>query len=101
MVVVYLVVASIHNFSPVASRVIHWASTWNRPVLSAVVMVCLAWTWHGQSQRVWASACTLVHRHALRPHPATHLSLSGGARAGRMAIATMPLAKCNFVHLGY
>ena len=49
MVVVYLVVASVNNLAPVASRVIRWASTWNRPVLSAVMTVCLVWTWHGQA----------------------------------------------------
>ena len=44
LVVVYQVVTSMNDLTPVASRVIHWASTWNRPVLSAVVIVCLAWT---------------------------------------------------------
>ena len=41
-VMVYLVVASVNNLTLVASRVIRWDSTWNRPVLSAVVIVCLA-----------------------------------------------------------
>ena len=40
-VVVCLAVASVNNLAPVASRVICWASTWKRPVLSAVVIVCL------------------------------------------------------------
>ena len=75
MVVVHLVVVSVNDLAPVASRVIRWASTWNRPVLSAVTMVCLAWTWHGQAQWLWVSACTLVHRHTLRPHPATYGNL--------------------------
>ena len=44
MVMVYLVVASINNLVLVASIIIRWASAWNRPVLSAVMMVCLAWT---------------------------------------------------------
>ena len=71
MVVFYLVVASVNDLVPVASRVIHWASAWNRPVLSAVMMVCLMWTLRGQAQRLWVSTCTLVHRHALHPCPAT------------------------------
>ena len=71
LIMVYLVITSVNDLAPVASRVIRWASTWNRPVLSVVVMVCLALTWGGQAQRLWMSACSLVHRHTLRPHPAT------------------------------
>ena len=71
MVVVYLVVASMSNLAPLASRVIRWASAWNRPVLISVMMVSLVWTWRRQGQRLWVSVCTLVHRHALCPHPAT------------------------------
>ena len=72
MVVVYLAVTSVNDLTLVASRVIFWASAWNRPVLSAVMMVCLTWTWHGQAQRLWASTCVLMHRHALHPCPATY-----------------------------
>ena len=49
MITVYLVVTSLNDLAPVASRVILWDSTWNRPVLSAVTMVCLILTWHGQA----------------------------------------------------
>ena len=42
IVVVYLAVASMNDLALVASRVIRWASTWNRPILSAVMMVCVA-----------------------------------------------------------
>ena len=70
MVVVYLALASMNHLAPVASRVIRWASAWNRPVLSAVTMVCLMWTWRGQAQWMWVSAHALVHRHALHPRPA-------------------------------
>ena len=52
MVVVYLVVASMNNLAPVDSRVFCWASAGNRSVLSAVMMVCLTWTWRGQAQRL-------------------------------------------------
>ena len=72
LVVVYLAITSVNDLAPVASRVIRWASTWNRPVLSIVVMVCLAWTWCGQAQWLWESIHALMHRHALRPHPATY-----------------------------
>ena len=72
MVMVYLVVTSMNDLAPVASRVIRWASTWIRPVLSAVMMVCLVWIWCGQAQRLWASADALVHSHALCPRPATN-----------------------------
>ena len=44
MVIVYLAVASMNYLAPVASRVIRCSSAWNRPVLSAVMMVCPAWT---------------------------------------------------------
>ena len=71
MVVVYLAVASINDLAPVASRVIHWASAWNRPVVSAVVTVCLTWTWLGHTQRLWVSTCVLVRRHAAPLCPAT------------------------------
>ena len=64
MVAVYLVVASINHLALVASRVIRWASTWYRLVFSAVTVVCLAWTWRGQAQWLWVSACMLVLRHA-------------------------------------
>ena len=74
MIAVYLVVASVNDFAPVASRVIRWASAWNRPVLSAVTMVYLAWTWRGQAQWLWSSARALVHRHILRPCPATRMA---------------------------
>ena len=40
MVAVYLVVTSINDLAPVVSRVIRWAAAWNRPVFSAVTMVC-------------------------------------------------------------
>ena len=72
LVVVCLVVASVNDLAPVASRAICWASAWNRPVLSAVVMVCLAWTWHRQDQWLWANSCTFVHRHELCPHSAAY-----------------------------
>ena len=72
LVMVYLVVTSINNLTPVASRVICGASPWNRPVLSAVTMVCLVWTWHGQTQWLWASVRVLMHRHALCPCLATY-----------------------------
>ena len=49
LVMVYLAVTSVNDLTPVASRVIRWASTWSRPVLSAVTMVCLKWTWRGQA----------------------------------------------------
>ena len=42
IVVVYTAVTSVNNLALVASRVIRWASAWNRPVLSVVVMVCVA-----------------------------------------------------------
>ena len=44
MVVVYLAVASINDLAPVVSRVICWASSWNRHVLSTVIMASLVWT---------------------------------------------------------
>ena len=69
---VYLIVSSINELAPVASRAIRWASAWHKPALSAVTLACLAWTWRGQAQRLWASALALVHRHALRPRPATY-----------------------------
>ena len=72
LVVVYLMVTSVNKLAPVASRVIRWASAWHKPVLSAVTMACLTWTWHGQAQWLWMSACALVDRHALRPLPATY-----------------------------
>ena len=75
LIVAYLAVASVNNLAPVVSRVIRWASAWNRPVLSAVTMVCLTWTWCGQAQWLWASARALVHRRALCPRPATHGNL--------------------------
>ena len=75
LVVVYLAITSVNDLAPVASRVIRWASTWNRPVLSVVVMVCLVWTWRGQAQQLWASAHVLVHRYALRLRPATYGNL--------------------------
>ena len=71
LIVVYLVIASVNDLASVPSRVIRWASIWNRPVLSVVVMVCLTWTWCGQAQRLWASAHALVNRNALHLHPAT------------------------------
>ena len=91
MVMVYLAIASMNDLTPVASRVIHWASTWNRPVLSVVVMVCLAWTWRGQAQRLWASAHALVHRHALCPRPATYGDL-GRDRGAPEATRGLPEA---------
>ena len=71
LMLVYLIVSSINELAPVASRAIRWASAWHKPALSAVTLACLAWTWRGQAQRLWASACALIHRHVLRPHPAT------------------------------
>ena len=76
MVVVYLVVASVKDLDPLASRIICWASTWNRPALSAVVIVCLVWTWRGQAQRLWARAHALVLRHALCLSPAIRATTS-------------------------
>ena len=75
LVVVYLMATSVNKLALVASRVIHWAFAWHKPVFSAVTMACLAWTWRWQAQRLWASTCTLVHRHALRLHPATYSNL--------------------------
>lgn len=75
MVVVNLVVTSVNDLIPVPSRVMCWVSIWRRPVLSTVVMVCLAWTWRGQAQWLWVSIRTVIHRHAIRPHPATYGNL--------------------------
>ena len=72
MITVYLVVTSISDLAPLANRVIHWASAWNRPVLSAITKVCLAWTWRGQAQWLWVSTCMLINRHALCLRPATY-----------------------------
>ena len=69
---VYLIASSMNKLAPVASRAIRWASAWHKPVISAVTLACLAWTWRGQAQRLWASVRTLVHRHVLRPRPATY-----------------------------
>ena len=66
---VYLVVASVNDLALVASKVIRWAFAWNRPVLSAVMMVCFAWTWHWQAQWLWVSIHALIHRHALHLPP--------------------------------
>ena len=74
LIAVYLTVTSLNELAPVASRAIHWASAWHKPVLSVGTLACLAWTWRGQAQRLWASACVLVHRHVLCQHPATHCS---------------------------
>ena len=69
--VVYLVISSMNNLAPVTSRVICWASAWNKPVLCAVVSVYLAWTLCGQAQQMWASIWALIHRQALYPRFAT------------------------------
>ena len=69
--VAYLMSTSVGDLAPVANRVIHWASARHKPALSAVVMARLAWTGHGQAQRLWVGAQALVYRQALRPHPAT------------------------------
>ena len=69
--VAYLVSTSVGGLAPVASRVIRWASTRHKPALSVVVMARLAWTRHGQAQRLWVSTQALVPRQALRLHPAT------------------------------
>ena len=71
LILIYLIGSSINELAPVASRAIRWASAWHKPALSAVTMACLAWTWRGQAQRLWASVSTLAHRHILRPRPAT------------------------------
>ena len=67
LILVYLIVSSMNELAPVASRAIRWASAWHKPALSAVTLACLAWTWRGQAQRLWAGACALVHKHVLRP----------------------------------
>ena len=72
LILVYLIVSSINELTPVASRAIRWASAWHKPALSAVMMACLAWTWRGQAQRLWASISALVHRHILHSRPATY-----------------------------
>ena len=76
LMLVYLIVSSVNKLAPVASRAICWASAWHKPALSAVTLACLAWTWCGQAQRLWASACALVRRNVLCPHPATLMSAS-------------------------
>ena len=71
LMLVYLIASSVNELAPVASRAIRWASAWHKPVLSVITLACLAWTWRGQAQRLWASARALVHRQVLRPRPAT------------------------------
>ena len=71
LILVYLIVSSVNKLAPVASRAIRWASAWHKPALSAVTLACLAWTWRGQAQRLWASIGALVHRHVICPRPAT------------------------------
>ena len=68
--VVYLVASSVYDCAPVASTVICSASAWNKPVLSAFVMARLVLVWRGQTKLLWASAWALIHRQALRLHPA-------------------------------
>ena len=70
--VAYLVSTSIGGLNPVASRVIHWASTRHKPALSIVIMARLAWTRRRQAQRLWAGMQAFVHRQALHPRPATY-----------------------------
>ena len=72
LILTYLIGSSLSELTPVASRAIRWASAWHKPALSAVMMACLTWTWRGQAQRLWASVSALVHRHVLRPRPATY-----------------------------
>ena len=72
LILIYLIGSSVNELALVASRAIRWASAWHKPVLSAVTLACLAWTWRGQGQQLRMSACTLTHRHALRPRPATY-----------------------------
>ena len=43
----YLMWTSMSNLIPMASRVIHWASAWTKPVVIAFVTVALAWDRHG------------------------------------------------------
>ena len=49
LMLVYLIASSVNELAPVASRAISWASAWHKPVLSAVTLACLAWTWRGQA----------------------------------------------------
>ena len=44
LILVYLIVSSVNELAPVASRAIHWASAWHKPALSVITMASLAWT---------------------------------------------------------
>ena len=79
--VAYLVSTSVGGLTPVASRVIRWASTRHKPVLSVVVMARLTWTGRRQAQQLWVGNQALVCRQALHPRHSTYgdLGMDQGA----------------------
>ena len=72
---VNLVITSMSDLTPVASRVIRWASSRHKPALSAVIMARLAWVRCGQVPWLWAGMQVLICSQALRLHPATYGNL--------------------------
>ena len=71
--VIYLVLSRVNDLTPVASKIIHWASAWNKPALRTVILAYFSWTRRSQAQQLWASVRALAHRHALCLHPVTIL----------------------------
>ena len=72
--VAYLVSTSVGGLTPMASRVILWASA--KSALSIVIMARLAWTGRRQAQRLWVSMQVLICRQGLCTRPATNSAIA-------------------------